>query len=111
MSEKPDSKTEVEQNLEAETTAKVLQFRPVTNKSAKSQQKTAPDSTSIKLLKIADEIDAVIMTHVQSGDVELKDLAGLLSHRLGTLMNHIDNKEELLPVCVNVLRRQAKLDL
>lgn len=89
---------------------KLLEFRPVAHKSAKSSLKTTPDATSLKLLKISDEIDQLIMHHVQTGHVELRDLAGLLSHRLGTLMSHIDDKKELLPVCMNVLRRQAKVD-
>ena len=86
---------------------KLLEFRPVANKSAK---KSTPDSASIKLLKVSDEIDALIMHHVQTGNVDLRDLAGLLSHRLGTLMSHIEDKKELLPLCLKVLRRQAKVD-
>lgn len=89
---------------------KLLEFRPVENKFAKSAKKSTPDSTSIKLLKVSDEIDALLLHHLQSGEIELRDLAGLLSHRLGTLMSHIDDKKELLPVCMQVLRRQAKVD-
>jgi hypothetical protein len=88
----------------------LLEFRPVNKSKAKSNQKNAPDSTSIKLMKISDEIDALILNHVHSGDIDLRDLAGLLSHRLGTLMSHIDDKKELLPLCMNVLKRQAKVD-
>lgn len=97
-------------NLEA--SGKLLAFRPVTKTSPKGSSKNTSkaDSTSIKLMKISDEIDALILHHVQNGDVELRDLAGLLSHRLGTLMSHIDDRKELLPVCMNVLRRQAKVD-
>ena len=93
-----------------ESFGKVLEFRPVNKSNAKSTQKKTPDSTSIKLLKISDEIDALLLHHVNSGDIDLRDLAGLLSHRLGTLMSHIDGKKELLPVCMNVLKKQAKVD-
>lgn len=88
----------------------ILEFRPLALKSTKVGTKQTPDSTSIKLLRISDEIDALIMHHVQAGNVDLRDLAGLLSHRLGTLMNHIEDKKELLPLCMNVLKRQAKVD-
>lgn len=86
--------------------AKVLEFRPVAKKSSKTKN---PDAITIKLLKISDEIDALILRHIESGEVDLRDLAGLLSHRLGTMMSHIEDKKELLPVCMNVLKRQAKV--
>ena len=91
------------------TKGTVLDFRPVTKK-VSNGKKPAPDSTSVKLLKISDEIDALILHHVQTGEVDLRDLAGLISHRLGTLMSHIEDKKDLLPVCLNVLKRQAKVD-
>ena len=40
----------------------------------------------------------------------LRDLAGLLSHRLGTLMCHIEGKEKLWGVCEKVLKKQAAID-
>ncbi|MCX6126179.1 MAG: hypothetical protein NTV34_15715 [Proteobacteria bacterium] len=87
---------------------KILEFRPRAHN--KPARKPTADATSINLLKVSDEIDALIMHHVQTGNVDLRDLAGLLSHRLGTLMNHIEDKKELLPLCLKVLRRQAKVD-
>jgi hypothetical protein len=77
---------------------------------SKLAPKETPDQTTLKLLKISDEIDAVILKHVQNGDVDVRDLAGLLSHRLGTMMNHIEDKEDLLPICMRVMKRQAKVD-
>ena len=89
-----------------ETLGQLIEFRPV----AKAIKKSPPaDSTSIKLLKISDEIDALIMRHVEAGDVDLRELAGLLSHRLGTLVSHFEDKDELLPVCMSVMKRQAKV--
>jgi hypothetical protein len=85
---------------------KLIEFRPVAKTTKKS---TTVDSTSIKLLKISDEIDALIMRHVEAGDVDLRELAGLLSHRLGTLVSHIEDKDALLPVCMSVMKRQAKV--
>ena len=83
-------------------TAKVIPLRPTS--------KTKLDTSTVKLLRLADEIDALILRHVEAGDIDPKELAGLLSHRLGTLMKHLENKEALLDVCVDVLRRQAAVD-
>jgi len=85
-----------------ETSAKVIPLRPTA--------KTKLDTSTVKLLRLADEIDALILRHVEAGDVDPKELAGLLSHRLGTLMKHLENKEALLDVCMDVLRRQAAVD-
>jgi hypothetical protein len=82
--------------------SKVIPLRP--------SAKTNLDTSTVRLLKIADEIDAVILRHVESGDVDLKELAGLMSHRLGTLVKNLENKEQLLDVCVDVLRKQAASD-
>lgn len=101
MSEDKKTQTPVE--------GKVLEFRPVARRSPSAKRDAPPDSTTIKLLKISDEIDALIMRHIESGDIDLRDLAGLLSHRLGTMMSHIEDKNELLPVCLSVLKRQAKV--
>lgn len=82
--------------------AKVIPLRP--------SAKTKLDTSTVRLLKLADEIDSLILRHVEAGDVDPKELAGLLSHRLGTLMKHLENKEALLDVCMDVLRRQAAVD-
>ena len=62
------------------------------------------------LIAISNEIDAIVLRHLQAGDVEPRDLAGLLSHRLGTLMCHIEGKERLWDVCEKVLKKQAAID-
>jgi hypothetical protein len=82
--------------------SKIIPLRPTA--------KTKLDTNTVRLLKIADEIDQVILRHVEAGHVDLKELAGLLSHRLGTLVKHLNDKEQLLDVCVDVLRRQAAVD-
>jgi hypothetical protein len=65
---------------------------------------------AMKLIRISDEIDQILLKHLDAGDVDAKDLAGLLSHRLGSLMRHMDGKEKLLPVCLRVLKRQAAVE-
>ena len=80
---------------------KVLKFR---------QKERQEDRITRKMIEIADDIDAVILKHLQDSDVEIKDVAGLLSHRLGTLMNHLEDKSELWFVIEKVLKKQARID-
>ena len=72
--------------------------------------KTASNSDAAKLLKIADEIDSVILRNLDIGIVDARDIAGLLAHRLGTLMRHMDQKDKLWDVCEKVLKTQAVID-
>jgi hypothetical protein len=72
--------------------------------------KSATDSDAAKLLKIADEIDAVILRNLDIGVVDARDIAGLLAHRLGTLMRHMDQKDKLWDVCEKVLKTQAVIE-
>lgn len=72
--------------------------------------KASDDSAAVKLIGIADEIDAVILRHLDSGAIDPRDIAGLLAHRLGTLMRHMDQKGKLWDVCEKVLKAQAAID-
>lgn len=80
--------------------AKVLQFR----------SKGKVDKTTLKLLQVSDELDAVILKHLADEAIDPKDLIGLISHRLGSLIKHIDDKSELWSVCETILKRQAMID-
>ena len=70
----------------------------------------ALDGHSRHLLEIADEIDSVILRHL-GDDIDSRDMAGLLAHRLGTLMRHVTKKDReiLWAVCKKVLKEQADL--
>jgi len=83
----------------------VIPFGP--RKKAKT---SPPDKEAVKLMVIADEIDAVILRHLNAETVDPRDLAGLLAHRLGTLMRHLDGKTRLWGVCEKVLKKQAAID-
>ena len=80
---------------------KVLKFR---------HKESQEDRITRKMIEIADDIDALILDHLQDNEVEIKDIAGLLSHRLGTLMNHLEDKSELWFVLEKVLKKQARID-
>lgn len=76
---------------------------------AKRQAKTDQDDLA-RLLTIADQFDRIILESLEKGTIQPRDLAGLLAHRLGTLISHFDNKQQILDICVQVLNKQARLD-
>jgi hypothetical protein len=61
-------------------------------------------------MKIADEIDRVILKHLDAGQIDPRDLAGLIAHRLGTLMRHLEEKGKLWDVCEKVAKTQAAIE-
>ena len=71
--------------------------------------KSAPRDAE-RLMQIADEIDAIILRHLTEGDIDPRDLAGLLAHRLGNFMRHLDHRSLLWDVCEKVLKTQAAID-
>ena len=73
-------------------------------------QRGSNDSQAKHLMGIADEIDAVIIRHLNAADVDPRDLAGLLAHRLGTLMRHLEQKTAVWDVCEKVLKTQAAIE-
>lgn len=73
-------------------------------------KKSKQDLIAEKLVEIANEIDAVILNSLQDDTVEVRDLVGLLSHRLGSLMCHLDEKSEVWYICEKVMKKQARLD-
>lgn len=62
-----------------------------------------------KLVAIANDIDSIILESLRDPDIDPKDLVGLLSHRTGTLLSHVDGKSELWDVCAEVVKKQAKI--
>ena len=68
------------------------------------------DSDAARLKRIADELDEVIVRHLTEGHVEGSDMAGILAHRLGTLMRHLNDKSQLWDICEKVLKKQAAID-
>jgi hypothetical protein len=81
---------------------KVLEF--------KTLEQHREETVTYKLVKMADEIDQVLMRHLTDDDIDPRELVGVLSHRLGTLMNRLEEKDELWHVCQKVMKRQAQID-
>lgn len=81
---------------------KVLEF--------KTPEQHREETVTYKLVKMADEIDQVLMRHLSDDDIDPRELVGVLSHRLGTLMNRLEEKDELWHVCQKVMKRQAQID-
>ena len=63
---------------------------------------------AIKLKEIADELDRVLLHHLKGG-ADPRDIAGIVAHRLGTLICRLENKSELWNLCEKILKKQAKI--
>jgi len=62
-----------------------------------------------KMLVLSDEIDAIINKYIADAGLDLKTLAGLVAHRLGTFIGRVDQKHELFRLCVKIIKDCAKL--
>ena len=89
--------------------AKVIPF-PTRETGQSSSEDRRVESEALRLMKIADEIDSLVLKHLEDGTIDPHDIAGLLAHRLGTLMRHLDEKSKLWDVCERVLKKQAAID-
>ena len=81
--------------------AKVLQFKP----------RSRLNTQSLKLMRFSDEIDEVLRRNLDQGELEMREIVCLLSHRLGSLLSHVDAKERdlLWGLCEKILKGQAEL--
>lgn len=73
-------------------------------------KRAARDPIAQKLVAFSIDIDKIIVGYLYFSDIEAKELAGVLAHRLGSLLNTLERKEELWEVCEQVLKKQAQLD-
>jgi|GEM_PF-3303948 len=68
------------------------------------------DQAVVKLCHLSDDLDAVVKHYILDKNVDIKDLVAVFSHRLGTILNRVENNEELWEVCERVLLRQAQIN-
>jgi len=73
-----------------------------------SKRQVARDPVAQKLVNFSTEIDQIVLRYLYLDDdtVAAKELAGVLAHRLGTLINMFERKEELCIVCEEIMRNQ-----
>lgn len=63
----------------------------------------------IKLKNASDAIDEIIVSCLQDSSLDPKEVAGVLAHRLGSLMKNMDHKEKLWGIYQKVAKKQAKI--
>jgi hypothetical protein len=68
-----------------------------------------PSPETVRLFKLGADVDALIKNSINEGKIPVKDIAGLIAHRLGNFLGLIDKKQELFDVCVKIIKEQAKL--
>lgn len=78
---------------------KVLQFN----------KKPVKDAKTDLLIQLSDEFDAVIVDAVFDQEIDPKDVAGLLAHRLGALIRQLEgpDREKLIRICQEITQKQA----
>ena len=80
--------------------AKIIKF-------PNNRQKNSPEVIKLKI--ISDKIDDIILDALTKKTVTPTELAGIMSHRLGNILKHFENKDELWAFCEDVLKNQACL--
>jgi hypothetical protein len=77
----------------------------------KSKAQRAHESELKRLVKISDEVDSIILHHIRQGE-DIRDLAGILAHRLGNLLRHADPvlRDELTQVIKGIVEKQSSVD-
>ncbi|MBP6217504.1 MAG: hypothetical protein KA436_02835 [Oligoflexales bacterium] len=85
---------------------KVISFSRQKKDSASSKNFNEAD----KLKQISDKIDHLILNSLNRRELEPYEVVGLLAHRLGTLMRHMEQKRRVWDICEKVLKKQAIID-
>jgi hypothetical protein len=62
-----------------------------------------------RLLKIGSDFDSIITKWLSSKDTTVKELAGVLAHRFGSLLRCVTRKEDLWKLCERILKKQAEI--
>lgn len=75
-----------------------------------SRRRERDDPEVLKLLGVSQKIDAIVIEALHESGLKPRDVAGVLAHRLGSLMRQLDEKDKLWDVCERVLKKQAAID-
>ena len=67
-------------------------------------------SSEVKQLKeISDRIDGLIVGALSDQAIDPKELAALISHRFGSLLSLVSEKEKLWKICYKIICEQSGL--
>jgi hypothetical protein len=64
----------------------------------------------LKVKFFSDAIDRIVLNGIRKQRISPQEVAGVLSHRLGSLICNIEQKNKLWLTCSEILKQQAKLD-
>jgi hypothetical protein len=89
---------------------KVIPFKKKEHQAKGAAPAGSERAAAERLTLVADEIDQILVKYLNDPEIDVRDLVGVLSHRLGTLMCHVDDKTALWDICERVLKRQARME-
>lgn len=69
-----------------------------------------PSKEAIHLLHFADKLDEVIKAEMAKGVTSPREIAGIVAHRLGTMLRLIERNEPLWTVLKEIIERQANIE-
>jgi hypothetical protein len=67
-----------------------------------------PSAEILKLFRFGCEVDALIVRALN--EIPAQNIAGILAHRLGNLIGHVDHRDELWEVCFKILCERIEHD-
>ena len=59
---------------------------------------------------MSDEIDGLIVRYLSDDSIDPREMIGVLAHRAGTLLRHLEHKNEVWEVCEKLLKKQAIIE-
>ena len=68
-----------------------------------------PSSQLCKMKVLSDQIDELILRSMQKQDLDPQEILGVLAHRTGNLLGHMENKKDFWSVCKKIIKDQAKI--
>lgn len=64
----------------------------------------------LKLKELSDEIDELVYSAKVQKEINMIEIIGVMSHRLGNLLQRTKNKAEVWKVCQEIVKEQSLLD-
>lgn len=74
-------------------------------KAKKAETKKPPDSETVKLWNVAQAIDAVVKDAVVQQNLNPREVAAVLAHRLGNLIQATESPQDLVEFCEQLIER------